>query len=119
MIQRNLKFHIDECGIICYSGNREYRKNKKKKFQNSGMDTLRGFVRAMIFEGYIVQMDENEIHAIYQLAASIANSINQIAVRVNRTNNIYERDIEDIKFRLNLLWQPLNFLKTKILQLKH
>ncbi|MDE5556980.1 MAG: plasmid mobilization relaxosome protein MobC [Ruminococcus sp.] len=91
----------------------------KKKFQNSGMDTLSGFVRAMIFEGYIVQMDENKIHAIYQLAASIANSINQIAVRVNCTNNIYDKDIEDIKFRLNLLWQQLNFLKTKILQLKH
>ena len=91
----------------------------KKKFQNSGMDTLSGFVRAMIFEGYIVQMDENEIHEIYKLVANIANSINQIAVRVNRTQNIYDKDIEDIKFRLNLLWQPLNFLKTKILQLKH
>ena len=79
------------------------------KFQNSGMDTLSGFVRAMIFEGYIVQMDENEIHAIYQLVGNIANSINQIAVRVNSTSNIYENDIEDIKFRLNLLWQPLNF----------
>ena len=33
----------------------------KRKFQNSGMDTLSGFVRAMIFEGYIVQMDENEM----------------------------------------------------------
>lgn len=91
----------------------------KRKFQNSGMDTLSGFVRAMIFEGYIVQMDENEIHAIYQLVGNIANSINQIAVRVNRTQNIYDKDIEDIKFKLNLLWQPLNFLKTKILQLKH
>ncbi|MCM1316361.1 MAG: MobC family plasmid mobilization relaxosome protein [Alistipes senegalensis] len=91
----------------------------KKKFQNSGMDTISGFVRAMIFEGYIVQMDENEIHAIYQLAGYIANSINQIAVRVNRTNNIYDKDIEDIELRLNLLWQQLNFVKTKILQLKH
>lgn len=91
----------------------------KRKFQKSRMDTLSGFVRAMIFEGYIVQMDENEIHEIYKLVANIANSINQIAIRVNRTQNIYDKDIEDIKFRLNLLWQPLNFLKTKILQLRH
>ena len=91
----------------------------KCKFQSREMDTLSSFVRAMIFEGYIVKMDGNELHEIYKLAASIANSINQIAVRVNRTNNIYERDIEDIKFRLNLLWQSLNFLKAKILQLKH
>ena len=91
----------------------------KRKFQNSGMDTLSGFVRAMIFEGYIIQMDENEIHAIYQIVGNIANSINQIAVRVNRTGNIYANDIEDIESRLNMLWQPLNFLKIKIAQLKH
>ncbi|MDE5582721.1 MAG: plasmid mobilization relaxosome protein MobC [Ruminococcus sp.] len=91
----------------------------KKKLQNSGMDTLSGFVRAMIFEGYIVQMNENKIHEIYKLVGNIANSINQIALRVNRTGNIYDKDIEDIQFRLNLLWQPLNFLKTRILQLKH
>lgn len=30
----------------------------KKKFANSGMSTLSGFVRAMIFEGYIVHIDE-------------------------------------------------------------
>ncbi len=81
----------------------------KKKFQNSGMDTLRGFVREMIFEGYIVQMDKNEIHAIYKLAGYIANSINQIALRVNRTDHIYAKDIEDIKSRLNMLWQQLHF----------
>ena len=83
------------------------------------MDTLSGFVRAMIFEGYIVQIDENEIHEIYKLVGNIANSINQIALQVNRTGNIYAKDIKDIEFRLNMLWQPLNFLKIKILQLKH
>lgn len=91
----------------------------KKKFQNSEMPTLSDFVRTMIFEGYIVQMDKNEIHAIYKLVASIANSINQIALRVNRTGNIYAKDIEDIQSRLNMIWQQLHFLNAKILQLRH
>ena len=65
----------------------------KKKFENSGMSSLSGFVRAMIFEGYIVHMDENELHKIYKLATNIANNINQIAVRVNSTENIYNNDI--------------------------
>lgn len=91
----------------------------KKKFQNSGMDSLSGFVRAMIFEGYIVQMDENKLRQIYKLAGNIANNINQIAVRVNSTRNIYENDIAEIKESVNKLWQPLNFLQTKVLQLKH
>lgn len=91
----------------------------RKKFQNSGMPTLSDFVRAMIFEGYIVQMDKNEIHAIYKLVANIANSINQIALRVNTTGNIYAKDIEDIQSKLNIIWQQLHFLNAKILQLKH
>lgn len=91
----------------------------KKKFQNSGMSSLSGFVRAMIFEGYIVQVNENELHEIYKLAGNIASNINQIAARVNSTHNIYENDIAEIKNGVNTLWQPLNFLKTKVLQLKH
>jgi len=91
----------------------------KHKFENSGMGTLSGFVRAMIFEGYIVQMDGNELRQIHKLASNIANNINQIAVRVNSTGNIYSDDIAEIKDGVNKLWKPLNFLQTKILQLKH
>ncbi|MDE6835313.1 MAG: MobC family plasmid mobilization relaxosome protein [Ruminococcus sp.] len=91
----------------------------KKKFQNSGMDTLSGFVRAMIFEGYIVQMDENELKQIHKLASNIASNINQIAVRVNSTGKIYDNDISEIKDGVNQLWRPLRFLQTEILKLKH
>ena len=91
----------------------------KRKFKNSGMDTLSGFVRAMIFEGYIVQMDVNELRQIHKLASNIASSINQMIVRVNSTVKIYDNDIAEIKDGVNKLWQPLNFLQTKILQLKH
>lgn len=91
----------------------------KRKFQNSGMDSLSGFVRAMIFEGYIVQMDENKLQEIIKLARSISHNVNQIAVRVNSTRNIYENDIEEIKYGVNRLWQPLMFLQTQLLKVKH
>ena len=91
----------------------------KKKFHNSGMDTLSGFVRAMIFEGYIIQMDGNELRQIHKLASNIANNINQIAVRVNSTGKIYEDDIEQIKKGVDKLWQPLRYFQSQILRLKH
>ncbi|MCM1228452.1 MAG: plasmid mobilization relaxosome protein MobC [Clostridium sp.] len=91
----------------------------KKKFQNSGMNTLSGFVRAMIFEGYIVHIDENELKELRRLANNIANNINQIAHRVNSTHNLYKEDIEEIKHLANQLWKPLLFLQSKVLQLKH
>ena len=39
----------------------------KKKFENSGMSSLSGFVRAMIFEGYIAQVDENELKELTRI----------------------------------------------------
>ena len=53
----------------------------KKKFENSGMSSLSTFVRAMIFEGYIVQINENELKEIHRIANNVANNINQIAHR--------------------------------------
>ena len=91
----------------------------KKKFANSGMSTLSGFVRAMIFEGYIVHIDENKLKEIHRIANNVANNINQIAHRANVTNKVYKEDIEDIKSLADQLIQPLLFLQSKCLQLKH
>lgn len=91
----------------------------KKKFANSGMSTLSGFVRVMIFEGYIVHIDEDEMKRLCNLASNIANNINQIAHRANVTNKVYKEDIEDIKSLADQLIQPLLFLQKKVLQLKH
>ncbi len=91
----------------------------KKKFENSGMSNLSEFVRAMIFEGYIVQINENELKEIHRIANNVANNINQIAHRANVTNNVYKEDIEEIKELGDKLWRPLLFLQTKVAHLKH
>ena len=64
----------------------------KKKYQNSGMSSLSGFVRAMIFDGYIVHIDENELKRLNVLANTIANNINQIAHRANITDKVYKEE---------------------------
>ena len=91
----------------------------KKKFANSGMNTLSGFVRAMIFEEYIVHIDEDEMKRLCNLASNIVNNINQIARRANDTNKVYEEDIEEVKSLACQIIDPLLFLQTKVLQLKH
>lgn len=91
----------------------------KKKFENSCMSNLSEFVRAMIFEGYIVHIDENELKEIHRIANNIANNINQIARRANVTNKVYKEDIDEIKELGDKLWRPLMFLQTKVANLKH
>ena len=90
----------------------------KRKFQNSGMSSLSGFVRAMIFEGYIVQFDESKQNELVRLAGNIANNVNQIAVRVNSTDKVYEDDLKEIKDGVDKLWQPLMYFQSQLLRLK-
>ena len=91
----------------------------KKKYANSGMSSLSGFVRAMIFEGYIVHIDGDEMKRLCNLASHIANNINPITHRANVPQKVYKEDIEDIKSLADQLMQPLLFLQSKCLQLKH
>ncbi len=90
----------------------------KKKFANSGMSSLSGFVRAMIFEGYIAQVNENELKELARIANNVANNINQIARRANVTNKVYKEDIEEVESLAGQIIYPLLFLQTKVLQLK-
>jgi len=83
----------------------------ERKFRNSGLRSRSEFIRTMIFEGYIVNFDEEKFDKIYRLVGSISNNINQIAVRVNSTNKVYAEGQDKI-------WQLLNSLQSKLLRLK-
>lgn len=91
----------------------------ERKFRNSGLKSRRDFIRTMIFEGYIVQFSESELKEIHRLMTTIANNVNEIAVRVNSTGKIYDEDIEQIKKVVDKLWQPLRYFQSQILRLKH
>lgn len=91
----------------------------KRKYKNSGMRTFSGFVRAMIFEGYIVHFNEEELREINRLVTNISNNINQIILHVSRDDNSFDSDIAEIKEKMSRIWQPLNFFQAKVLQLKH
>ena len=74
-----------------------------RKFRNSGMKSRSEFIRAMIFEGYIVQFNEEKLSEILRLARNISGNINQIAVRANSDGRVYDNDIAEIKEGVNQL----------------
>lgn len=90
----------------------------ERKFRNSGLRSRSEFIRAMIFEGYIVHFDEKKFDKIYRLIGSISNNVNQIAVRVNSTNKAYAEDLQNIMEGQKAIWQQLNYLQSKLLRLK-
>ena len=90
----------------------------QRKFQNSSLRSRSEFVRTMIFEGHIVQFSESELREIHRLMTTIANNVNQIAVRANSTGNVYNEDIAQIKKEIEEIWQPLRYFQSQLLRLK-
>ncbi len=91
----------------------------RRKFNNSGMKTFSGFLRAMILDGYIVRFNEDELREIYRLATNINCNINQILRHVDRDDDSFGSDIAEIKEKMYQIWQAMIYFHGKNLQLKH
>ena len=75
------------------------------------------FVLAL--DGLVVKLDVPELKEMISLLRYSGNNINQIAVRVNSTGNVYADDIAEIKEGQDKIWQQLKFFQSKFLSLTH
>jgi nitrate reductase assembly molybdenum cofactor insertion protein NarJ len=71
------------------------------------------YLRKMAIDGIIVNIDHTDIKKQTAEIQKIGVNINQIAKRVNQTNNIYSQDIAELKELMNEIWrlQRLSLLK--------
>ena len=68
------------------------------------MKSKSAFIRQLILYGFVYDVDYSELRTYNTALSRIANSLNQIAKRVNATNNIYEEDISEIKEVMKQVW---------------
>lgn len=64
----------------------------KKKMELAGIETMSAYICKMIIDGYVVKLDISELCELTLKMKSISHSENQIAKRVNSTDNIYKAD---------------------------
>lgn len=76
-----------------------------QKFRLSGMRSKSAFLRKLILYGFVYDVDYSHIREMNAMLGNIGGNLNQIAKRVNTTNTIYKRDMEDIKELMNQIWQ--------------
>ena len=55
--------------------------------------------------GYIIYVDTRDIKEMNKLLSAIGRNINQIAKRINAGGPTYRADIEEIRERLDQIWQ--------------
>ena len=73
------------------------------------------YLRKMAIDGYIIQVDTTDIREMTKALGSIGRNVNQIAKRVNAGGPAYQTDMEEIRERLEQIWQ----LQRRILLSQH
>ena len=63
------------------------------------------YLRKMAIDGYIIHVDTTDIKEMTKTLGAIGRNINQIAKRVNAGGPTYQADMEEIRERLEQIWQ--------------
>lgn len=88
------------------------------KFLKSKSDSQGKFIRRMLLNGIVLHFDENKAKSAFRLMSNVASNINQIAVRVNSTGNIYSEDISEIQRDINELWRQQRYFQSELQKLR-
>lgn len=72
-----------------------------------GTSNLRGYLRKMAVDGYIVQLDMECVKELVKLLRSISSNVNQITRRCNETRNLYAQDVEDLRQGYDRVWHEV------------
>lgn len=76
-----------------------------EKFRLSKMKSKSAFLRKLVLYGFVYDVDYSHIREMNAQLGKIGNNLNQIAKRVNTTNTIYKKDMDNIKELMNQIWQ--------------
>lgn len=96
-LKRNIqmKFRVTE----------EERRLIEQKMSQIPTKQIGAYLRKMAIDGLIIYTDTSNIKEFTKELQAIGRNVNQIAKRVNSTGSVYKEDIEEIKERLDEIWQ--------------
>jgi hypothetical protein len=70
----------------------------------AGIMNTSAYFRKTAIDGYVIRMDMKDIREMVTLLRRCSNNLNQYAKRANETGSVYAADIEDMRARLDGLW---------------
>jgi Mg2+ and Co2+ transporter CorA len=56
-------------------------------------------------DGFVYEVDYSHIRKMNTLLGNISSNLNQITHRINSTNAVYQKDLDDIKELMEKIWQ--------------
>ena len=82
----------------------------KEHMAEMGITNLSAYLRKMAVDGYIIHLDMSDIHEMIRLLRICSNNLNQYTRRANETGSVYAADVEDLRTRLDDLWNGMDKL---------
>ena len=81
-------------------------------------DNREGFIRKMALDGFILEVDAAPFKEMCRLLRSISNNFNQVAKQANSTGRVYDADLQDMRQKLNCIWEMQKQFMEKLSQIK-
>ena len=66
---------------------------------------MSAYVRKMALDGICVKLDLADVRQLIVLLQRCSTNLNQYAKRANETGSVYAADIEDLRSRLDEIWE--------------
>lgn len=90
----------------------------KKKMEAAGGVNQGAYIRKMILDGYIVNLDIPELKEIIRLLSITSNNVNQMARRLNVDGSIYKEDLEEINTKQDEIFKLLRKVMIKLSKIR-
>ncbi len=75
------------------------------KMEEAGILNMSAYVRKMALDGICVRLDLTDVRQLIVLLQRCSTNLNQYAKRANETGSVYAADIEDLRSRLEEIWE--------------
>ena len=76
----------------------------KERMSLIGVSNLSAYLRKVAIDGYIINLDLKGVRELIRLLRICSNNLNQYTRKANETGSVYAADIEDLRLRLDKVW---------------
>ena len=90
----------------------------RDRMARMGIVNVSAYMRKMAIDGFFVNLDLTDVRELTSLLRYCSNNLNQYAKRANETGSIYAADIEDLRTRLDGIWEATNGILRELAQVQ-
>lgn len=86
----------------------------QKRMELVGLKNMSTYLRKIATDGYLLNVDLSCFDKMLEDIHGVSKNINQIAKRINATDNIYAADMQEIKNNQEKIWELLREIYSQL-----